>query len=198
MTFASQLWTAFSPITAVYDPDSVRRSMSWAQSMVTSYCGQDFDLITGTVAQLDPKPYRCALLDQVPVVNVSLVEGLLPPVASTGSGLQWTTLTNYRWVGETGLIYDTSGEPNATFSVGCQWPWVPGGLRVTYDHGYALIPQPLIDVACRLANQYLDNPAGLLQRRVGEVEARFAGSAGMVINELDKRVLDRYSDIGIA
>lgn len=199
MTFTSQLSAAFTPIGATYDTDSVIRALTWAQSFVESYCDQIFDLVTNDVVFLDPKPYRAALLPQVPVVSVSDVQALLPPQTPIQVGLVWTELTNYRFVALTGLIYDTSGEPNTAWTVGINtWPWVAGGLQVTYDHGYVTIPQPLIDVACRFAAQYLENPASVLQRRVGEVEERFSGSAGLVINALDQRILDRYTDIGIA
>lgn len=165
--------------------------------MVESYCNQTFDLVTNDTVIVDPVRYRQALLPYVPVVSVSLVQGLLPPQTG-GGGLTWTTLTNYRWVAETGRIYDTTGEPGVTWDLGSSWPWLPASLQVTYDHGYSVIPQPLIDVACRLAQEYLENPAQLMQRRTGDTESRYAGSKGVVFSELDLIILGRYVDIGIA
>lgn len=194
MTFATQLAAAFTPIAAVYDSASVSRALSWSESFVQSYCDQTFDLVTGDVAVIDPKPYRTALLPQVPVVSVTSVQGLLPV---GGSGFTWTALTNFAVVPSTGLIYDTTGEPGVSSS-GPSWPWVPGGLKVTYDHGYATIPQPLVDAGCRFAQQYLENPALTMQRRTGDTEARYSGSVGLVLNQFDKRILDRYVDVGVA
>ena len=173
------------------------RALSWAQSFIVGYCNQPFDLVTDDVVYLDPKPYRQALLPYVPVVSVSSVEGLLPP-SSGANALAWTNLPNYRFVANTGLIYDTTGEPGTNWSYGPSWPWVAGGLRVTYTHGYSVVPQGLIDVGCRVAQQYLENPAITIHRRTGDMEARFSGSKGIVVSELDQRVLDRYTDIGIA
>jgi hypothetical protein len=36
-----------------------------------------------------------------------------------------------------------------------------------------------------------------MHRRVGDSEARFSGSAGVRVNELDKQILDNYVDIGV-
>lgn len=198
MTFASQLSAAFSPIAAIYDDPSTTRALSWSQSFIEAYCNQTFDQVLADVVILDPKPYRSALLPQVPVANVSQVQGLLPPQTSIpGTGYVWTTLTNFAFVAATGLLYDTTGEAGTySTAIGPSWPWIKGGLQVTYDHGYENVPQPLIDSACRLAQQYLENPTLMMQRRVGDSESRYAGSKGMVLNELDKIVLDRYVDIG--
>jgi hypothetical protein len=220
MTFASQLASAFTPIAAVYDQASITQALSVGQSAVENYCNQTFDLVTNDVVFIDPagcsqanmawpwftgyEPspaglmrYRYAMLPQVPVANVEMVQALLPP-QSPGVGLVWTTLINWSFVSDTGLIYDTTGQPGTQWNLGASWPWLPGSLQVNYDHGYAVIPQDLINVAIRLAQQYLENPVLQLQRRVGDIEDRFSGSAGIPIHELDRRILDRYTDIGIA
>ena len=198
MTFASQLSAAFVAIAATYDAPSITRALSWAQSLVVSYCNQTFDLVTGDTVYITPARYRTALLPQFPVVNVSAVSGLLPPTSGTG-GLAWQPLTNFRFVAETGLIYDTTGEPGTVWTINTQsWPSMPNSLQVTYDHGYATVPQPLIDVACKLAQQYLENPASIMQRRTGDAEARYSGSKGVMFDERDLAILGRYTDIGIA
>jgi hypothetical protein len=200
VTFQSQLESTFTPISAVYDSPSVTQALSWAQSFVESYCNRTFDKVTGDVAFIDPQPYRKALLPNVPVGAVSLVQGLLPSQTS-GQGLVWTSLTNYRFVSETGLIYDTTGEPGTSSSFGPSWPWVPGGLQVTYDHGFDTVPQELVNAACRFAQQYLENPALLLQRDVGAFNERYAGNTGgvgIVINAFDEKIMDRYVLISIA
>lgn len=203
MSFASQLSVAFTPISSVYDDASVTQALAWAQSFVEDYCNVGeggFDLVTGETVFIDPKPYRQALLPSIPVVNVSQVQGLMPSSQDSG-GMAWTTLTNYAFVGETGLIYDTTGEPGVSQSFGPTWPALPGSLKVTYDHGYSTVPSGLINAACRFAQQYLENPALKLSRDVGDVHDRFAGNTGgvgIVINAFDERILDRYTLISIA
>ena len=121
--------------------------------------------------------------------------GGIPP-----SGPVWSTLTNYAFVGETGLLYDTTGEPGVPWTFGPSWPHLPGSLKVTYDHGYATIPGSLINCSVRFAQQYLENPALLLQRDVGSFNERYAGNTGgvgIVINQFDERILDRYTLVSI-
>lgn len=201
MTFATQLASTFTPIAAVYDAPSVTQALSWAQSFVEDYCNRGtggFDLKTSDVVIIDPKPYRRAMLPQTPVAQVRTVEAWLP--TSNPSGMAWTALTNYSYDADTGRIWDTTGLPGTTTSLSWSWPWLPQSLRVTYDHGYATIPQDLISCACRFAQQYLENPTLTLQRSVGQVNDRFAGNTGgvgIVINVFDMKIMDRYTFMSI-
>ncbi|RAV17629.1 hypothetical protein DQP57_00350 [Mycobacterium colombiense] len=186
----------------VYDEASISQALSWAQSFIEEYCNRGdngFDVVEDDTVFIDPKPYRQALLPEIPVVNVSEVQALLP--SQTGGGMVWTTLTNYAYVNDTGLIYDTTGEPGVMQSFGPTWPWLPGSLKVTYDHGYETVPKSLINAAVRFAQQYLENPTLKLQRSIGDVNDRFAGNTGgvgIVIDAFDERILDRYTLISIA
>jgi hypothetical protein len=202
MTFATQLASAFTPISAVYDSASVSQALSWAQGFVEEYCNRGpngFDLVTNDLAVVDPLAYRQALLPRIPVTAVSSVLGLLP--SSTSGGMAWKPLPNVAFVKDTGLLYDTTGEPGVSWNFGPSWPSLPGSLQVTYSHGYATIPSALINAACRFAQQYLENPALLLQRNIGSFDERYAGNTGgvgIVINSFDERVMDRYTLISIA
>lgn len=200
MTFATQLAAAFTPIGGTYDTPSITQALSWAQGFVEEYCnrGEDgFDATTDVTVFIDPKPYRQALLPNIPVTGVSTVQGLLPGP----SGMTWTTLTNWSYVADTGLLYDTTGEPGTTVNFGPSWPRLPGSLQVTFSYGYATVPKSLINAACRFAQQYLENPALLLQREVGSFNERYAGNSGgvgIVIDAFDQRIMDRYTLVSIA
>jgi hypothetical protein len=202
MTFQSQLVAAFTPIGAVYDDASVTQALSWAESFVTEYCNRGengFDVTTGAVAFIDPMPHGRALIPNIPVTNVESVQALLP--STTSDAMVWTTLTNWAFVGDTGLLYNTTGEPGTTWSLGPQWPWLPGSLQVTFDYGYSTVPQALINAAARFAQQYLENPALLLQREVGSFSERYAGNSGgvgIVIDAFDERIMDRYTLVSVA
>lgn len=192
-TFADQLLTSFAPIASNYDNDEVAAALSWAETEVTEYCNRSFDLVTGAVDILDPA-VGSAILNHVPVVNITLVEGYLPVT----NGMQWTTLTNYLVKKDTGLIFDSTGLPGTPWMGGRSWPWLPASLRVTYDHGYDPVPRALIDVAMRLGRQYLENPELQVQLRVGDIEQRFSGAAGVTVNDMDKRILDRFTIVSVA
>jgi hypothetical protein len=178
-----------------YDPAAVDGALSWATSVISGYCNRNFDLVTGDVVVVDPFQ-GSAMLPEFPVVAVTLVEAYMAD--PNGNGMAWQSLTNYGWVASTGLIYDTAGLPGTVWSVGPSWPSLPGSLRVTYSHGYTSVPQPLKDVCVRLAQQYLENPAMMIQRKVGDTEARFSGSAGVALTEIDRSVLDRYATAGLS
>lgn len=201
MSFATQLASTFTPIAAVYDQPSITQALAWAQSFVEDYCNRGdhgFDLVTSDVVLCDPKPYGRAMLPRVPVANIETVEAWLPSADS--STMAWTTLTNYSYDADTGRIWNTTGLPGTTLSFGPSWPWLPQSLRVTYDHGFATIPSDLVNATCRFAQQYMENPALLLQRGMGQINDRYAGNTGgvgIVINEFDMRIMDRYTLMSI-
>lgn len=179
-------------------PDSqeaVQNAIDWATSVIAGYCNRNFDLVTGDVVTLTPSR-GAALLPEIPVATVSSVYGYLPD--TNGGGMTWVQLTNYQWTSNTGILYDTTGLPGTRWNTGPSWPWLPGSLRVTYDHGFATPPKDLTNVCVRLAQQYLENPMLMVQRGVGDVHARFSGSSGVVFTALDKAILDRYANVGVA
>jgi hypothetical protein len=199
VTFAAQLADAFTPIAAVYPEAEVTQALAWAQTFVEDYCNRGengFDVITNDTVFIDPHPYRTALLPKIPVVNVDQVQGLLP----SPTGLTFQTLTNFRFVASTGLIYDAAHEPGTPFEIGPSWPWLPGSLMVTYDHGFETVPSGLINAAVRFAQQYLENPTLLLSREVGSFNERYAGNTGgvgVVIDMFDKMIMDRHTLISV-
>lgn len=193
-----------NPLASVSDfvssfPDSdeaVQNAIEWATSVIANYCNRNFDLVTGDEVTISPSR-GAALLPETPVANVTSVYAYLPDSVN-GGGMAWIPLTNYKWVASTGILYDTTGLPGTRWTAGPSWPWLPGSLRVTYDHGYATPPKDLTNVCVRLAQQYLENPMLMVQRGVGDVHARFSGSAGVMLNALDKAILDRYANVGVA
>lgn len=178
-----------------YDAVAVENAISWATSLIAGYCNRNFDLVTGDVVTLTPAK-NAAMLPETPVVSVASVYAYLPN--TNGGGMAWVPLTNYGWVASTGVLYDTTGLPGTHWTSGPSWPWLPGSLRVTYDHGYTTPPSELKDVCVRLAQQYLENPTLLVQRGVGDVHARFSGSAGVNVNAMDRAILDRYANVGVS
>jgi hypothetical protein len=193
--FATALAAAFAPIASEYDAADVTEALSWAQSFVENYCNRTFDVVNDDVVVVDPYNNGSAHVPAIPVIDVSLVEALLP----SEGGMTWVELTNFGFKKDTGLIYNTTGLPGTLWAAGgISWPWLPASLRVTYSHGFTTIPRGLIDASVRLGKQWLDNPGLRVQYRVGEIEERFNGSAGVTLNAMDQNILDRYSIESIA
>lgn len=175
-------------VEGTYDVAKTASALSWATSVIEAYCKHSFGLVTDETVVISPHG-GSGLLPNFPVVQVTLVEGYLPD----GQGMAWKPMTNYWLVADTGELFNTIGLPGVPWNP-FSWPWLPGSLRVTYDHGYEVIPNDLRDVCARLAGQYLENPELFVERRVGDMEGRFSGSAGVVFGPMDKVVLDKYSD----
>jgi hypothetical protein len=178
-----------------YDSDAVDRALSWATSVIEGYCNRTLGLVTGDVVRVTPKA-GTGQLPNYPVVNISLVEGYM--LNQAGTAYAWVPITNYYSDDDLGIIYNTAGLTGVVWTGFPSWPWMPASLRVTYDHGYDPIPSDLRDVCVRLATQYLENPVLMVERRVGDMEGRFSGSAGVAFGAMDKAVLDRYSDVGVS
>lgn len=181
-------------IDSSYDPADIESALSWATSVIEGYCDRTFGLVTGDVVTITPRN-RGGVLPEYPVKQVTLVEAYLP--SQDGQGMAWQAITNYWLVAETGDLYDTTGLPGTFVHGPRSWPWMPGSLRVTYDHGFDPIPTDLRDVCARLAGQYLENPRLMIERRVGDMEARFSGSNGSVFSALDLAVLSKYEKVGV-
>lgn len=178
MTFKIQLAAEFTAIDGAYDDAAITQALSFAQSAVEGYTGRSFDQVTDDVVIIRPVSGQ-VLLPSYPVTEVTKVEGYSPKYV-------WVDLDNYELTPSIGLLAP---------KVAC-WTW--SQLRVTYTHGLDVVPDALIAVACRLAQQYLENPAQMLQRDIGEQSARYAGSKGVPLSELDRAILDRFLEVGVA
>ncbi len=161
----------------------------YASQLVRGYCGIRFDLVQNDTKILDPRTDGTVQLPETPVANVSAVYGWMPGPTGTWD---WQPITWYRWLPR-GLLYNTAFVENPTIPTwGPTWPWVPGGLKVTYDHGFETIPDDIQDVVTRLATQISKNPNWIQSRKVGEVSTVYSTS-GVSLRDEDKTVLDRYA-----
>lgn len=174
----------------------VDAALSWAAGAVEAYCERDFSYKANDVILVDPFPVRrSAQLPNPPVVSVTSVEAYMRN--ETGA-LSWQPLTNWAWTDE-GLLYDTTGLPGTNVSQLPSWPTAPKSLRVTYTHGFAEVPQPVVDAVVKMAAGYLTNPFMMNSRKVGDVESSWSVEmmrAG--VNGLDSHLLAPYRLITIA
>lgn len=172
-----------------YTTARLQAALSWASSEIRNYCNQDFSLVEDDVIIVDPVGFG-VFLPETPVTNVSLVE-----MRSVSNGVlqPWTTVTagTYLWK-PNGQLFSTQ---SALYG---NWPTMPQGLRVTYSHGYAAIPQALKDLCLRLAVQHTTNPSFLVRHKVGEKEDQWDRNGSGVFTPIDVAILDRYSVLGIS
>ncbi|MDF3280919.1 hypothetical protein [Gordonia sp. N1V] len=177
-----------SDVTAIagdgFDSATVASAISWASSIVRDYTKQQFDLVENDVEIVTPHGYS-ATLAQIPVVAVSMVEAKsIDPVTGAAS---YATITAWDWA-PNGIVYCTKR------SVMGGWPqyMLPGGLRVTYTHGFATVPEDITSVCARLAFQFMTNPTFRVEHKVGGKADRWATNGGNEMTPYDLAILDQY------
>lgn len=158
------------------DPAQAALALRRASARVRKHCRQAISLVQGDTVTL-PGGGRVLRLPQRPVV----VDDANP-------------LTVIELFGITGQEYDavegrdfsrvgtelTRGEAWWAPTRLMGWPWLrPQGVwaqrvRVTYSHGYAEIPDDVVDIVLDLAQMNLTNPQGLRSESIDDYSRTFA------------------------
>lgn len=145
--------------------------LSVASGMIRRYLEQDVTEVLDDVEYADPVG-PVVLLRQLPVTSVSKVE------TSTDGGATWTVVdpASYTVSRKTGVV---AAKP----WTGVAWGSDPESWRVTYSHGYTVVPDELKGVACSIAARFFSTPAGIDMERTGQRQVKYslesAGFSGM-------------------
>ncbi|MFI5769650.1 hypothetical protein ACIA74_14025 [Streptomyces sp. NPDC051658] len=156
-----------------------------ASARVRRYTRQDITFVNGDTITL-PGGERVLRLPQYPLV-VDEDHPLTVVEVADFSGIEWGALENrdYSRLGNE----LTRGYPwqAPTRLMGFPWNraqgvWAPK-VRVTYSHGYAEVPDDIVDVVLDLATMNLANPENLRQVSIDDYQRTFAsetiGSASL-------------------
>lgn len=132
-----------------------------ASGMIRRYLDQDITAKAADIELCDPVNGQMVLLKQLPVTAVSLVE-------TSTDGVTWTTVdpSNYTVSKRTGVV---AAKP----WTGIQWGSDPESWRITYDHGYATVPDELNGVCCSIASRFYATPAGIDMERTGQRQVKY-------------------------
>lgn len=73
----------------------------------------------------------------------------------------------------------------------------PGTFRVTYSHGYAVVPPDVLSVVCGMVTRVFANPSNLRSETVGSYSVTYSipatGEAlGINLSRYERQTLDRY------
>jgi hypothetical protein len=171
--------------------DSANRAITEATAAIRNYCGQYLEAVAGETITLDCIGGTRLFLPELPVTFLASVfeDGELLVVDD-----------DYK-LGEHGILHRIG----TTWTVGIQI------IEITYDHGYAVIPDDIISIATRAASrayqaglraEEMAAIPGITALSLGDYSVSFGGegagegvlgaSAAPLLLKSEKERLDRY------
>lgn len=178
------------------DPAQAAMAIRRASARVRKYCRQQFTLVENETVTL-PGNGRLLRLPQRPVVvddthPLSVVElfGIADEEYTALEGRDFTRIGTELTRGEAWWA--------PTRLMG--WPFMrPQGIwaqrvRVTYSHGYAEVPDDVVDVVLDLAQMSMTNPQGLRSESIDDYSRTFAAETigGAQLTAEHKEALREY------
>ena len=160
-----------------------------ASGMVRDYLQQEVTAVAADVALMDPINGFVVVLDELPVTAVTLVETF----DNTVTPGVWTTAdpTTYSVSKRTGVI-------TALPWKGVTWPALPETWRVTYNHGFAVVPMSIVGVVLGVAAREWSNPGSVVDmERIGGYQVKLHMEANGY-TPLEEKALARYVNPRIA
>ncbi len=141
---------------------------------------REFSPISGEVEALDGHSATSVLTSRyhLPVTAVSQVE------VFNGASYDVLDATEYQWT-PSGVIERLNWR--------C-WPGYLQGVRVTYNHGYDILPRDVAGVCLRLAARLLANPGGsaVLRETLGDASVEYSNAATGGLLPEEETVLSLY------
>ncbi len=169
-------WYGLSPSSA--DLNRIQTALEIASAQIRNGRRQ-FSPVTGDIVLIDGYCSVTLLLprDRLPVTDVTLVEQL--------SGPDYITIdsTEYDWSANGFLTRPWT-----------YWTDRPMGVRVTYDHGYAILPRDVAGVCLSAAKRLYDNPdggGGVQSEQLGDHHVTYFANAGVLLPG-DEEILQAY------
>lgn len=154
-----------------------------ASGEARGYTGQLFDLVEDDEVILNGRGTRILLLPELPVLAVTeVLEGYGTVDEAVIAGPLGASPV-YEW-DEDGVLERIDG---GVFRRRRRW------YRVTYDHGYEVIPDDVKGVVLRAAGRAFYSPEGVRQETLGRYSYTLAGEqAGIGLYAPDRLELDPY------
>lgn len=166
---------------------------------IRAYLNQAVDLVENDVVILDPNRDGSELLvlPQWPVLAVDLVEVLQPDgtwLAQDPATWTWTSEGLLRRIASPVI----SGYPYpGQFPTFAAWPVNPRSVRITYDHGYAVIPDSLRMVCMSAASRIWANPTGVVSESIESYSVRYDSNraSGVHFSPIELVTLGRFASV---
>lgn len=175
-------------------PPQISTAVAVASAMITGYTGRQ--LVATTTTSVLTASADGFQLPEWPVSAVTSVSLL------TDQGWAVVDPTTYT-VDENGWVALEFAALNTPASLGgmAAAPLVPDfgwQVQATYMSGYTAVPSDIAIVCMHLATQYLDNPFGAIEQKVGEIADRYAPAEAGELEPWVRAILDRYADVGVS
>jgi len=180
------------------------RLIEMASAMVRRYTRQDLTAATADVVNLPGTWGHTITLPQRPVTAVTsvVINGATPAFASwkligdelfIGTGSFQPDYGSSLWGGPSGL-WGPAGSSTGPQATGASWQGPQGSVTVTYDHGYAVIPDEITNEVAGMAALQMSSPVGIDREVIGGYQAVYAKSpvGGMSLTAETKAVLNFY------
>jgi len=158
-----------------------------ASGMVRDYLQMELDAVAADVVLLEPVNGSngvSVFLPELPVTAVSLVE--------TFDGTVWTTADPLTYT-----ISKRLGIIAALPYTGVTWPYLSETWRVTYDHGFTVVPSSIIGVVLGVAARQWNTDNGIDLERIGGYQVKYSMEADG-FSPIEKKALARYVNPRIA
>lgn len=144
------------------------RALKEASDAIRNYCRQHLELVEDDEIVLDSKGGARLLLPELPVVAVDEV---------VEDGVTLTAGDEYK-LGRHGILHRVGG---------AKWPKGVQVIAVTYTHGYATLPDIIVDIATRAASRAYqsglraagdEGTLGVQSKALGDFSVAYASEGG--------------------
>lgn len=190
------------PLTAT-EITTATRLIALASGMVRRYTRQDLTAATGDVITLAGTWGHTIMLPQRPITAVAsvVVNGANPAYAPWKliddeivilTGSFQPDYGSSLW-GGTGL-WGPAGSYIGPQATGASWQGPQATVTVTYSHGYAVIPDDIVNEVAGMAALQMSSPVGINSEQIGGYQVAYARSpvGGMSLTAETKSVLNFY------
>ena len=146
---------------------AAERAVAEATAAIRNYCNQYLELVEDEVIVLDSAGGGRLFLPELPVVGIDEV---------VEDGTTLTVDDDYK-LGQYGILH----------RIGAKWARGIQIIQVTYDHGYATLPDDIVAIATRAASRAYqsglradddDGVMGVQSKRLGDFGVAYASEQG--------------------
>ena len=190
------------PLTAT-ELVSAARLLGMASGMIRRYTRQDITAVAADVLTLPGNWGQTITLPQRPVTAVAsvVINGANPVYAQwkvigddlfIGTGSFQPDYGSSLWGGT--ALWGPAGSSQGIQATGASWQGPQSSVVVTYDHGYVIVPDEIVNEVAGMVALQISSPVGIDKEVIGGYQAVYAKSpvGGMSLTDETKAVLNFY------